>query len=184
MRGAFFCAFLAAGAAICRIRGRYCAWRLWASLGRFEKFWEGLRENSLPPVFAVYGRLRWNFRLRKAPADKPAWQAGGIVRGGCLWENMGKYERVWESLPPIFAAYAGDIVRGRRIPPDAVCWLYAVQYLRVRAAIGELFPRDYIVIADNSGCWCLNQVCCLLAYCQVAVIINSSSLARSISPRR
>ena len=35
MRGAFFWAFLAAGAAICRIRGRYCAWRLF--MGEYGK---------------------------------------------------------------------------------------------------------------------------------------------------
>lgn len=36
------------------------------------------------------------------------------------WENMRKYGRVWECL----AAYASNIMRGRRLPPDTVGGLY------------------------------------------------------------
>ena len=41
------------------------------------------------------------------------------------WENMRKYGRVWECL----AAYASNIMRGRRLPPDTAGGLYTVYCL-------------------------------------------------------
>ncbi len=62
---------------------------------------------------------------------------------------MGKYERVWESLPP-FAAFAGGNVRGRLVPLFA-----AFAGGSVRGGWCRLLPhlRAVVCVAADAACF-------------------------------
>gem|GEM_PF-5743123 len=55
--------------------------------------------NTIPyAIYTAYARLRKCSGV--ASGQYGVWR----LFYGRVWENMGKYERVWESLPPMFAA--------------------------------------------------------------------------------